>query len=139
MQQTKVGECGAACLAMVLGESLDYVLGLGDDIAKGINDNRMLEILRGHGHPSIISLEWLGGNWPAILTVPSLNRPGLLHFIVWDGEQFIDPSNGEKRYPGDSPVVNGVQLGPQWASLILFWPRVSGFVPAVSGGEEGRR
>lgn len=63
---------------------------------------------------------WIGpGGRPAILTVPSLNHIGLLHFIVWSGDEYL-PSTGPLMYPGDSPTVAGRKLAPQVASAIVW-------------------
>ena len=64
------------------------------------------------------SFEW-DEKQPAILTVPSLNHLGFLHYIIWDGEQYLDPSNGAKRYPADGPALHG-KLRVFWAHAILW-------------------
>lgn len=120
VKQRKFGECGAACAAMVLGWSLDEVLAKIGNTQAGITNARLVEFLISNGVQCIESLAH-PGNVPSILTVPSLNHPGLLHYIVFDGEQYLDPACGEKHYPDDAPVVNGERVPPQWATAILLW------------------
>jgi hypothetical protein len=124
VRQEKLGECGAACLAMVVGSTLDAAREFLGDASRGTVSTDLIDALAKAGVPSIESIKWPSYSIPAILTVPSLNHPGLLHFIVWDGEKYLDPSNEAKRYPDDSPNINGHVLPPSWATVILLWPRV---------------
>jgi hypothetical protein len=122
-----VGECGPACLATIVGAELDDVVAWAHARERSysygtaaLNDDDMLEYLHEHGYPdarqATSALEP-----PAILTVPSLNVPGLLHFVVWDEErQIVDPSLGPKLWPDDAPVVNGERVGIQWATAIVL-------------------
>lgn len=126
VQQTQKGECGAACLAMVLDLSLEAVLREVRDMHEdeeaylewGLVPEDMIEVLFQHG---IVARESVTrpDERPAILTVPSLNYPGLLHYIVWDGGRYLDPSPGPLRYPDDAPVIRGTR-SVQWASAIIW-------------------
>jgi hypothetical protein len=122
VKMKEVGDCGPACLAMVLGKTLEEVV---VDFPlrgeQGLTDDDLMRYLAAHGIPALSSMEW-PSRVPAILTVPSLNHPGLLHYIFWDGKQILDPSNGEKRYPDDTPqmVINAGCAAP-WATAILLW------------------
>lgn len=124
VMQRKLGECGPACVAIVTGCSIDEVMWEMGDVSRGVTDERLVKCLMEFGVPAIQSLVWPDYSIPAILTVPSLNHSGLSHFIVWDGETYLDPTNGAKTYPKDSPAVDDEQLLPQWSSLILLWPKV---------------
>lgn len=129
VQQRRKGECGPACLAMVLGIELDQAV---VEVEKqtgrpcttyGCSDSDMTTVLQAHGlRHARRSLDWfMQGEKPepAILTVPSLNHAGLLHFVVWDGERYLDPSNEAKRYPEDGPEIAGERT-VSWASLITW-------------------
>jgi hypothetical protein len=126
------GECGPACLATVLGISLDEAIAEVEAISgnpvrtHGSGDDEIIAVLDKHGFKAEHGIDWpfVGeGRVPAIVTVPSLNVRGLLHYIVWDGEVFLDPACGEFYYPDDAPIVRGY---PQvfWASVIT-WERKS--------------
>lgn len=120
VKQRNLGECGAACLAMVLDKDLDEVLA--DFLYRpesGITPTRMIEYLAKRGVPALESLTLPSNTVKAILTVASLNHPGLLHYVVWDGEKFLDPG-GPLNYMDNAPIVND---RPQvyWSSAILLW------------------
>ena len=122
VKQEKCGDCGPACLAMVLGCSLAEAREkLGFDVSNGVGASDMIRCLIDNGVPAVDSRVWPSTSVPAIFTVPSLNHPGLLHYIYWDGEQFLDPTHEELRYPWNGPVVNNKTLLPQWDSAILLW------------------
>lgn len=125
VRQKKFGQCGAACLAMVLGEPLsDVVSSLEKKLNAplhevGVADGEMVEHLRDRGfNHAQVTLEW-DGSEPAILTVPSLNHRGILHYIVWDGSEYLDPSNGLLTYPEHAPVIAGRQQ-VCWATAIVW-------------------
>lgn len=123
VKQERVGECGAACLAMVLGKSLEEVVeSFPDCHERGITEPEMIDYLMQHGVPALASTDWPTMDISAIVTVPSLNHVGLLHFIVWDAaeKRYLDPSNEELQFPDDSPEVYG-QARICWASVILLW------------------
>jgi hypothetical protein len=87
----------------------------------------MVAILNENGYPAVSSTSIPYDNTgliavPAILTVPSLNIPGLLHYIVWDVStlQYLDPTYGRLKYPDDAPIVDGKQI-VSWTSGILIW------------------
>lgn len=122
VQQRRFGECGAACLAMVLGLDLDHVLREFPDLTNGICEDDMIQYLGCHGVPALASVAWPSLSISAILTVPSLNHPGVLHFVVWDAasQTVLDPSNEEKRWPNDGPKLGSAPV--QWASALLLWP-----------------
>jgi hypothetical protein len=123
VKQEKFGECGLACIAMVLGCSLEEAREkCGDfDWSNGVNSKSIISLLAQNRIAALESLTWPDASIAGILTVPSLNHAGVLHFIVWDGEKYLDPANGEKVYPDDAPVINGIQVKPQWASVILLF------------------
>jgi hypothetical protein len=123
VKQEEFGQCGAACLAMVLGmefsdvvEELKCVHG---PLEMGLSDDEMIDFLRSHGIacPRAV-MDWNGSD-PAILTVPSLNSRGFLHYIAWDGERFHDPSEGPLLYPQDAPRVGGEAM-VFWATAIVW-------------------
>ena len=127
VKQEGFGQCGAACLATVLGDPLDLVVAEVEAKAEarladiGMADGEMVEHLRQHGLSNArIILDW-DGSEPAILTVPSLNYPGLLHYVVWDGAYYLDPSRGAFLYPRDAPVIGGEKM-VCWATAIV-WDR----------------
>lgn len=122
--QSTFGECGAACLAMVTGQKLLEVveeLEEGGCRARidGITPDQLLVYLHRHGFPLAREVMAWDSSQPAILTVPSLNHLGFLHFLVWDGENYLDPSNGALRYPDDGPVLHG-KLRVFWATAIVW-------------------
>jgi len=124
VKQEEFGQCGAACLAMVLGDPLEDVIAEIEDrtwislSVGGMTDCEIVEHLHKHLVNARIILDW-DGQKPAILTVPSLNHRGLLHYIVWDGERYLDPAMGELRYPEDAPVINGKKT-VCWATAIVW-------------------
>ncbi len=126
VKQKKKGECGPACLAMVLGIELDEAIVLSEEVAGfrrdcGLNDLEQAAVLESRGLRARRTLDW---NWrePAILTVPSLNHRGILHFIVWDGERFLDPACSGLTYPDDAPTVDGRERYVSWAGAIVWSP-----------------
>lgn len=123
VKQEAFGDCGPACVATVLGWSLQKARDVLGDSLRGIDSLAICDVLSENDVPAMESLVWPSSSIPGILSVPSLNYPGLLHFIVWDGAEYLDPSNDPKRYPEDGPVVDGVLQPPQWASVILMWPQ----------------
>lgn len=126
--QEKVGQCGPACVAMVLCLPLKRVLEWFPHCEHiGATDDNMVAILNENGYPAVSSTSIPYDNTgliavPAILTVPSLNIPGLLHYIVWDVStlQYLDPTYGRLKYPDDAPIVDGKQI-VSWTSGILIW------------------
>lgn len=126
VKQEKCGDCGPACVAMVLGCSLNEAKEyLRHEDGQGVTSGQIIGCLAGRGVPAIESLEWPTTKIPAILTVPSLNNPGLLHYIVYDGRQILDPSNEAKHYPDDMPGLGDYDGALQlpWTTAILLWPR----------------
>lgn len=119
----EVGDCGPACLAMVLGKTLeDVTKDFPDRYHRGVSEEEMVGYLADHKVPSLASLVWPHRSVPAILTVPSLNHLGLLHFVVWDGTQILDPSEGPKVYPEDTPLqYKTASIPVPWVSTILLW------------------
>ena len=125
VKMREFGQCGAACLATVLGVSLDDALALVAPEYVGTTSKTLLRALResGYSDAAEICTDAPDPFPPAILTVPSLNHAGLLHFLVWDGEQVLDPTCDEKRWPEDGPVFNGEKMPVQWACAILIGNR----------------
>jgi len=125
VKMREVGDCGPACLATVTGDNLDDIIAWARELERpdswgtsALNDPAMLEYLRTHGYPDAQQVT-NNPNPPAILVVPSLNIPGLLHYVVWSDERTVlDPSLGPRLWPGDAPVVNGKQVNVQWATAI---------------------
>jgi len=125
--QRKFGGCGLACVAMVTGASLDAVeqaaLDLGIVYAQcGIADHELINLLEIFRKRGVTKLLYRTTWEPCILMVPSLNIPGLLHYIVWDGKQYLDPSPGPLRYPDNAPVIEKVRVPPQ-AGYVIVWDR----------------
>jgi hypothetical protein len=139
VKQREKGECGLACIAMVLGVSLkeairmacitienhDYLLCPGVvDLewgSRGMTDEEVIEVLRAYGAHAKNGPDWTDLAQAAILIVPSLNHRGLLHYVVWDpeAEQYLDPG-GPLVYPDHGPDVNGVRVC--WARAIIVDP-----------------
>jgi hypothetical protein len=130
VKMREVGECGPACLATVTGDDLDEIIAWAKSIERSyayltsaLNDDDMVNYLHTHGYPDAHQVTSVPDP-PAILIVPSLNIPGLLHYVVWSDEQVIlDPSQGPKLWPDDAPVVNGERVGIQWATAIVLGER----------------
>jgi hypothetical protein len=130
VKMREIGECGPACLATVTGDDLDEIIAWAKSIERSyayltsaLNDDDMVNYLRMHGYPDAHQVTSVPDP-PAILIVPSLNIPGLLHYVVWDNERVIlDPSPGPKLWPDDAPVVNGERVGIQWATAIVLGER----------------
>ena len=128
IKQRAKGECGPACLAMVLGIELDQAVVESEQASgvrcteRGCSGVDMIAVLNAHGlRDARESLEW-DTIEPAILTVASLNFPGLLHFIVWDGERFLDSANSGHVYPDNAPSVPGADRYIGWASVVVWSP-----------------
>jgi hypothetical protein len=121
VKQEKFGQCGPACVATVLGMGLQEVLE-DFDTSEGVHEDQIVEYLADNGVVSMVSSVWPAYSVKAILTVPSLNHPGFLHMIIWDGERYLDPSPGPLVYPDDSPINEntGEKVPPQWATAILL-------------------
>jgi hypothetical protein len=85
------GDCGPACLAMVLGEDLECSRTRIQKVDPqwtstiGTPSNLLIKALSDVGLCAAESTTWVASPDPAIVTVPSLNHRGLLHYIVWDG------------------------------------------------------
>jgi len=108
VKQRGNGDCGIACLAMVLGKPYEEIKTYIDDTSEGTDSIFVKDVLTHYGKKNVREeLHYKFGK-PAILTVPSLNHPGLLHYIVCDGEKkWLDPSIEKRVYPNDGPIVNG--------------------------------
>jgi hypothetical protein len=126
VHQIYSGECGLACAATVLGLTLDQVIveyrqlyPQLDQYKNGVLDDELVVLLTNHGLSNVrCSLTW--NLEPAIVTVPSLNYRGLLHYIVWDGTDWLDPAPAELvRYPDDAPEIGGKPT-VCWASVITW-------------------
>jgi hypothetical protein len=113
MQRTQ-SDCGVCCLAMVTGRPYEDVLAaIGDayDLEKGLGNEQ--EALRRlgyagayrHGQPMgdfvclhrgyAISPDFfrdMAWGRRALLSVPSLNKPGGWHMVYYDGVRVLDPS-----------------------------------------------
>jgi hypothetical protein len=123
VKQEAFGDCGPACLAMVMRRKLSEVrIFFPERKTRGCCPSEMINFLRKNGVPCVESFECFN-EVSSILTVPSLNHPGFLHYIVWDhiGRRYLDPTNEELRYPDDSPSIGGVQIEPSASSAILLW------------------
>jgi hypothetical protein len=144
---------------MVLDFTLDQVLAdykaaypQSDPERYGVNDDEIVSLLRRHhlryARSGTVWLDPPGGKEPAILTVPSLNYAGLLHYVVWDGKQYLDPApEGKLRYPDDGPTIAD-EKAVCWASCITWSEqlapkryayisaRAEGRLPATVGGKE---
>ena len=126
IKQKEFGGCGVACLAMVTGKKYDQILSEIDDIFgrnlqnDGLSDAEIVSYLSEQpGFKSVRSTTTRPDWRPAILTVPSLNYIGLLHYIVWDGERYLDPAIGSKTWPDDAPVLKGKRI-ISWASAVIW-------------------
>ena len=126
------GDCGPACLAMALGCSLEEALAKlsavmhgADPHTSGTMDNDLIAVLEANGFGAVACLDF-DLDRPAILTVPSLNHRGLLHYVAYHpGCGMLDPSNEELTYPEDAPLIAG-EPTVCWASSIRFWPKAPG-------------
>ena len=113
IKQRGFGECGIACLAMVCGEKYEHIRKMFPDVVTkdGSDPDLMIKVLRDLRFKNVQEMVGLPDdieNRPAILTVPSLNHIGLLHYIVWDGNgNFLDPCQEGKRYPDDAYQIDG--------------------------------
>lgn len=97
VQQRGDGDCGIACFSMITGESYDFCR---EKIFKNFKSNQgltecaMLGALAYHfGVHVALTNGWVD-SMPGICTVPSLNHPGLLHFVIWTGTDVLDPQAG---------------------------------------------
>lgn len=121
IKQRKFGECGVACLAMILDKTYEEILEYfnhKDFTNSGIGPDEMISCLEHFGKSG--AKEYLHYQLgPAILTVPSLNHVGFLHFIVYDGENYLDPSTEKLQYDRDAPILNGVKR--VFASTAIHW------------------
>lgn len=124
VKMKNAGECGPACFAMVSGVSLETAL---SKIPVGCTDLDLVDALRKSGLCAYRTMEWPAADCTgvvAILTVPSLNFPGILHSVVWDGNQILDPSPGPRTYPFEvRNPANQTSLPIQWASLVVVFPK----------------
>lgn len=80
--------CGQACLAMVLDLSLDEVISLAGAEPLG---NRSIQVHPRIGEPGISRPAHVS----LCLTVRKAAPNERGHWLVWDGVQFLDPSDGQ--------------------------------------------
>jgi hypothetical protein len=117
VKQKGFGECAVACISMVTGKDYNLVL---DGIAtlykikphlEGINCLQVVGYLQKYSEfKTVREVIYPYYASSAILSVPSLNHVGLLHFIVWDDKRYLDPSLGPKFWPDDAPIINGKRI-----------------------------
>lgn len=92
-------ECGPATLAMMLGESLWDVkramvkVGWNNDDG-GCTDTQLINAASLLGHEVYRTLD--SGNFPQILSTPSLNVKRMNHVVYWNGTELLDPNWGYK-------------------------------------------
>jgi hypothetical protein len=94
-------ECGAAALAMLLGEKLFHVKraiakqGWRNDDA-GMGDKMMIKAARLFGRDLIaLNKKEIKRNiGPCTLTISSLNVKGMCHAVTWNGKEILDPNWG---------------------------------------------
>ena len=119
--QKEVGGCGVACVAMGLNVTYEKAQSITEElfpewkVSDGLSIDKITTILRTKfEHVEYMTsdfLDLLPGR-DAIVTVPSLNYPGLLHFIYIKDELVLDPSPGPLRYPKDSTNIDGKCVFP---------------------------
>jgi ABC-type bacteriocin/lantibiotic exporter with double-glycine peptidase domain len=127
--QEHKGECGPACIAMVLGLTLDEAIERAERLLEGVKvrdygmcDDEMVELLKLNGFEHARSSTSWDAASNAILTVPSLNYHGLLHYLVYDVQDgYLDPASVDAtyHYPEDAPIVGGKKM-VQWAAAITW-------------------
>jgi predicted double-glycine peptidase len=126
VKQKAMGECAAACLATVIGSTLDEAIA---ELMKdwpdlhiyrmGVSDEMLIVTMKRLGMPNVRSVTDWDASRPAIVTVPSLNHRGYFHFVVYDGHMYLDPSCEAAVYPRDAPVIDGERT-VCWASAIVW-------------------
>lgn len=97
-------ECGAASLAMLLGESLWNVkrslakVGWNND-DRGVTSKLLVQAGYNLGYNLIIS-ENVKDNEPCVAIVPSLNVIKKTHAVCWNGLELLDPNvyNSKRRH-----------------------------------------
>jgi hypothetical protein len=95
VQQRGDGDCGVACFAMFTGESYERCRELLRFKANaGTSEAQMIGALAYHFDVRVSRTDGWADAVPGILTVPSLNMPGRLHFVVWTGSEVLDPQQG---------------------------------------------
>lgn len=101
--------CQHACLALITGKSIDYIIDwFGDNHA--LNGEEAIIFLAHHGiylasyaipskkeymvlYPdNEINVVWPVNDRPALLVVQSERFDGKLHAVFWDGEKVFDPN-----------------------------------------------
>ena len=112
VKQRTSGDCGIACLSMILNkdyETIEYELNEiieydedRDISIHGIDIDDIFRYLKDSNIPFNIS-SWFGSN-RAIAIVPSLNADIGLHYIAYDGKEIFDPSKGPLLWPDNAPI-----------------------------------
>jgi len=132
VKQRAFGECGPACLSMLTGYPLSQIVdgykAIDVDVRKdGLDSRQMMHYLDYIGFgPTRETLNW-DEKSVAVLTVPSLNTFGVLHYIVWDGSRYLDPSTGPATYPDDArdgtvPWACALLVGDRYQSDVSSEP-----------------
>lgn len=121
VRQEHFGESGMAAVSMVTGQPIDWVRKSTPELivtTAGLGVDRVVSFLQRSGlEHARVSHEVRAGD-PAILITASLNYPGLMHYVVWTGEELLDPSGGPKRYPTD--FVGHQPMDCFWTTAIVW-------------------
>ena len=112
-------DCVLACLSMFFGEKYDSIL---ESFFKdykfdiGIAGDDEKKVFKHFGARHIYFPTWYmpPKGVKAIIAAPSLNLPGKIHAIYYDGTGILDPQKGRKDRKfyeyNSSPDVNGLTL-----------------------------
>lgn len=119
-------DCGVAATAMYLGCSYEEAVKTLTRATGGlwtvklpVNFSTELLALRYAGHPSAIVAE-IDSDKPAIMSVLSINLPGKLHSVYWDGADIFDPS-----------TLLTIDRDLAFKSCVSFTQRLSDLVPII--------
>lgn len=100
VRQRGTGDCGLACLAMMVGMSWDDTLAVVFkgifDHQPGMSDAQLMGALGFHFGLNVNKADGWLQVIPGICSVPSLTKPGRLHYVFWTGRRVMDPQDGNK-------------------------------------------
>lgn len=100
-------ECGAAALAMLLGESLWNVkralakVGWNND-DRGVTSDKLIKAGLSLGY-ELIFTDKVKDHEPCLVTVPSLNVVKRTHAVCWTGQELLDPNLYDEKRKHYSP------------------------------------
>lgn len=120
IEQRGKSDCVICCVAMAVGRTYDEVSALTNMGDFGLSHSAEFWLLRRFGWTPI-RLFGFRPMYPSIVTVASLNLPGRLHAVWWDGDRLFDPSPMEKH------TIESVSLG--YAHVVVnYSPEIDGFI-----------